>query len=257
MKILSDSAIILRHSDYGEADRIVCYFTPRFGRLKGFARGARKSRKRFGAAFEPFAEVLLHWQPRQSGDLVSLREAELLDLRAGLRNDLETLTLASYGCELVEALFDESGAAPDVFGLLQAFLNHLDRHGFSVEARLLFELRLLELSGYLPHLQHCAACNGSLTTSPVGFAATANGSLCRECGGDRLRLQVDRRTLGTLGRILQTPLTRFTDFRLSALTREEGLGILADALGLHLHRPLKTLALLKQITGTSAPHKSC
>ena len=72
------SAIILRHIDYGEADRIVTALTPDHGRLKGFARGARHSRKRFGAALEPFAEVRLHWSARPGGELVSVREAELV-----------------------------------------------------------------------------------------------------------------------------------------------------------------------------------
>ncbi len=62
-------AIILHHTDYGEADHLVIFLTPELGRLKGFARAARKSRKRFGAALEPCAEVLLHWTARGSGDL--------------------------------------------------------------------------------------------------------------------------------------------------------------------------------------------
>ena len=108
-------AIILHHTDYGEADRIVTFLTPDHGRLKGFARAARKSRKRFGAALEPFAEVQLHWVARSSGDLISLRDAELVSLHTGLRRDLETLMLAGYGCELTEALFDESGTGVEVF----------------------------------------------------------------------------------------------------------------------------------------------
>ncbi len=66
---------------------------------------------------------------RSSGDLVSLRDAELVDLHSGLRRDLETLTLAGYGCELTDVLFDESGVGVEVFQLLQAFLNHLDMVG--------------------------------------------------------------------------------------------------------------------------------
>src|SRR5210317_1853456 len=109
MTLQVSQAIILHHTDYGEADRIVTFLTPDHGRLKGFARAARKSRKRFGAALEPFAEVQIHWTARGSGDLVSLRDAELVDLHSRLRRDLETLSLASYGCELADVLFDESG----------------------------------------------------------------------------------------------------------------------------------------------------
>jgi DNA repair protein RecO (recombination protein O) len=248
MKPQLSQAIILHHSAYGEADRIVTFLTPDHGRIKGFARAARKSRKRFGAALEPFAEVQLHWLARGSGDLVSLRDADLVKLRSGLRRDLETLTLAGYGCELTEVLFDDSGIGVEVFQLLQAFLDHLDIHGYSVEARLLLEVRMLSLAGYMPHLQHCADCFGPLPNGPVSFSAAADGSLCPGCDDGRGILKVDRLTLGTFGRILQTPLTRFVDFKLSPRSRQEGRALLGDALRCHLHRPLKSLEFLNRFS---------
>jgi DNA repair protein RecO (recombination protein O) len=244
MPLTISSAIVLRHVDYGEADRIVTLLTPDHGRLKGFARGARKSRKRFGAALEPFTEVLLHWAERGGGDLVSVREAELVDLHLGLRRDLETLALAGYGCELVEALYDEAVGFAEAFGLLRAFLGHLDCHGGSAEAKLLMELRLLALAGIVPHLQHCAECHGALADGPVGFQAERGGSLCAECGGERVALKVDRLTLGSLGRLLQTPAERFEGIRLTPRTLQEGNALLADSLRGHLRRPLKSAQFL-------------
>jgi DNA repair protein RecO (recombination protein O) len=248
MSELLSQAIILHHTDYGESDRIVTFLTPEHGRLKGFAKAARKSRKRFGAALEPFAEVRMRWSARGSGELVSLREAELVTLRSGLRRDLETLALAGYGCELTEALFDESGAGVEVFQLLQAFLNHLDSCGYSVETRLLLELRMLSVAGYVPHLQHCADCFGELPDGPVSFSAASAGSLCPACDGGRALLKIDRMTLGTFGRILLTPLTSFADFKLGPRSRQEGRALLSDALQCHLHRPLKSLAMLNRFS---------
>ncbi len=244
MKLNVSPAIVLHHTNYGEADRIVTLLTPDNGRIKGFARNARKSRKRFGAALETFAEVQLHWTQRPGSGLVTFQEAELVSLRAGLRTDLDTLALAGYGCELTGVLFDETVGAAETFSLLKAFLDHLDVNGASDEARLLLELRLLSLSGYVPHLQHCAACDADLPAGPVGFSAARNGSLCEACGGGRMTLQVDRMTLGTLGRILQTPLNHFEGFRLSPLTRREGLALMAETLRHHLPSPLKSQSFM-------------
>lgn len=241
---LLSSAIVLRHVNYGEADRIVTVLTPDHGRLKGFARGARSSRRRFGPALEPFAEIRLRWSARPGGELVNLHEAELVSLRLGLRRDLDTLALAGHACELTEALFADAVGAAEAYGLLRAFLDHLDGEGAAATSRLLFELRLLALAGLIPHLQHCAACFGPLPDGPVGFAAAAGGSLCPACGGATAALKVDRLTLGSLGRLLQTPPERFADIRLSPRTLAEGAALLADALRGQLGRPLRSSAFL-------------
>lgn len=247
MQLNVSPAIVLHYTNYGEADRIVTLLTPDYGRIKGFARNARKSRKRFGAALEPFAEVRLHWQARPGSDLVTFKEAELVKLRVGLRDNLETLALAGYGCELTSALFDESVGAAETFSLLRAFLEHLDAHGASPEARLLLELRLLSLSGYVPHLQHCSVCDAQLPSGSVGFSAARNGSLCDACGGNRMPLRVDRMTLGTLGRILLAPFDGFDGYHLSPLSRREGLALLSETLRHHLPSPLKSQSFMDSL----------
>ncbi|BCA78892.1 DNA repair protein RecO [Desulfuromonas sp. AOP6] len=249
MQILRSEAIILRHVDYGEADRIVTFYTPELGLLKGFARSARRSRKRFGPALEPFAQVMMHWSPPGRGQLLSLKEAELLDLHAGLRTDLLALALAGYGCELVEELQGEESGHPRVYGLLRAFLGHLATSGGSPEARLLFELRLLELAGYIPHLLHCSECMETLRTETVYFEAARGGSLCALCEGGRGSLKVSLLTLGTLSRILRAPLESFEGYRLSEHTLVQAEAMLTSAIGPHLHHRLKSLVFLQQVGG--------
>lgn len=249
--ISSSDAIILRHLDYGEADRIVTFLTPDHGRMKGFARGARRSRRRFGPALELFASVRLYWAPSRSGGMVSLREAELLDLRPGLRGDLAAVALAGYGCELTEELLGEGPLHPAVFPLLRAFLDHLASGGAGGESRLLLELRLLALAGYVPHLLHCAGCGGSLGSGEIGFDPVRSGPLCLPCGGGDLPLRVDVRTLGSLARCLQTPSDLFRGFRFGGRTLTEGEAVLGASLRPHLPRPLRSLAFLESVL--SAP----
>jgi len=243
MQLFSSDAIVLRHVDYGEADRIVTCFTRDFGLLKGFARGARKSVKRFGPALEPLAEVQLFWDEGRGG-LPSLKEAELVDLHGGLRGSLPVLALAGYGCELIEALFGEGEPFPQVFDLLRAFLAHLNAGGDPVAGRFLLELRALHLAGYIPHFLHCAECGGPLPER-FGFDARRGGSLCPGCGSGA-GVEVGLLTIGSLARSLLTPVERFEGFRFSDTTLAEGRQVLADALAGHLLRPLKSLVFLER-----------
>jgi DNA repair protein RecO (recombination protein O) len=246
MRELRSEAIVLRHLNYGESDRIVTFFAPGYGRLRGFARAARKSRRRFAASLEPFASAILHWSPARYGGLVTLKEAELIDLRVGLRADLAAIALATYACELIESLFAEEEAQDQVYDLLHAFLDHLCACGGTPPARLLFELRLLNLSGYIPHLLHCASCFGRLAGPEVQFSAEQGGSLCPACSGGRRSVVVSLLTLGSVSRILRGPLITFAEIRLSRQTLAEGERLVADALHCHLSRPLRSLAFLEQ-----------
>lgn len=240
-------AIILRHVDYGEADRIVTFFTPDHGRCKGFARGARKSRKRFGPGLEPFSRVRMHWSASAKGGLMTLREVDLVDLNAGLRNDLEAIALAGYGCELIDELVGEDPGHPKLFYLLEAFLATLAASGFSESTRLLFELRLLDEIGYLPHLLHCSECFADLTADPVSFNAGRGGSLCRNCDASGAGVLLSRATLGSLSKILRSPVTAFTEISLGATTLQEGGRAIQAAIQGQLAHPLRSLDFLQNI----------
>lgn len=250
MKIHSSDAIILHHRNYGESDRIITFLSPEEGICKGFARNARASRKRFGPALETFAQVRLHYNISRNGELLSLRDAELLDLRTGLRRDLQSLALAAYGCELVEALGGGHGH-PEIFALLAAYLDHLASAGATPEARLLLEIRLLFHSGYAPHLQHCAACSGPLPTT-FSFSAAKGGSLCPACAPPGL-FPVSLGTIGTLARLARTPIAAFSGFHFGERTLNEGGKILGDALRQHLTKPLKSLDFLAEIQSIPLP----
>ena len=247
MQLNVSDAIILRHINYGEADRIVTFFTPEHGLCKGFARNARKSRKRFGPGLESFAKVRMHWKANAAGGLLTLNEVDLLDLHVGLRSDLEAIALAGYGCELVEELVGDDPGHPEIYHLLDAFLGQLSTSGFSVSARLLFELRLLDAIGYLPHLLHCSDCFSDLLVDPVSFDPGRGGSLCRSCDPDGDGLLITRATLGSLSRILRSPVTMFAEINLGETTLNEGGKAVQAAIQAHLSRPLRSLAFLQDI----------
>lgn len=236
-------ALVLRHVDYADADRIVSLLTPEFGIQKGFAKAARKSRKRFGPAFEPFTQLIIHWRESR-GQFWLLQEAEIVNARGGLRTDLERLALAGYGVELVELLVEEGQPQQEVCELLCAFLDHLDQDGDNAIGRLLFELRLVFLLGYIPHLLHCSECLKIFGAEKVRFDATRGGSLCLQCAGTA-GIPIGLGTIGSLARSLNVAHHRFAGFRFGAQTLDEGGAILSQVLDTVLPRTPKSLKFLQ------------
>lgn len=239
-------AIVLRYIDYGESDRILTLLTREYGRIKGFARAGRNSRKRFGATLEPFTRALFYWRTGK-GSLLTLQEAELIDPHFGLRRDLQILTVASYGVELTELLVEEGQEAGLIYELLASFLVFIEQGGDLTTARLLLELRLVYLLGYMPHLLHCSECLLIFRDQAmVFFDATRGGSLCPACAAERGET-VSLGTLGSLSRSLKVAHDRFSGFQFGPKTLAEAQRILAQTLPPLWPREPKSLRFLSQL----------
>ncbi len=183
MSELRSEALVLRRFDYGEADRIVWLILPGRGRLAAFAAGARKSKRRFAGALEPFARLSVRLTPPRRGDLFRLAEAEILEIHEPLRHSLEALASASAACELVAALCPEAHSAPggDLYVPLLGYLRALVRSGSQPNDFYRFLLLGLEAAGLRPKLSHCARCRESTEHGRTHFDAAEGGFLCERC----------------------------------------------------------------------------
>lgn len=244
--LLRCEGVVLRYVNYADADRIVSVFTAAWGIKKGFARSARNSRKRFGPALEPFTQALFHWRQGR-GDLWTLQEADLINPRSGLRSDLDRLALAAYGVELVELLAAEVEDHQRIYELLCGYLDFLNRGGDCAVARLLFELRLVYLLGYIPHLLHCSECLKIFDNEPVRFDSRRGGSLCRACAGAN-DLEVSLGSIGSLARSLRVSHQQFDGFKLGSTTIRDARMLLSQVLHQILPREPNALKFLARLS---------
>ena len=240
-------AIILRYTNYGEADRIVTLLTKEHGVCSAFARNARKSKRRFGGSLQPFNRIRVLWQTRRSGGMPQLAEVELLGAATPLLADLDALSLAAYGCELVAVLLPEQQPVPDVYQVLKSFLAHLPIAESLPVARLLLELRLLQLSGLLPHIGHCASCWEPLRDEWLLFDAQRGGTLCPRCSKTKNGVAVQSATLGSVARMLQVKYDKFTGIRLSEQTLQQGGAVLRQVLSGCVTKPLKSEQFINKL----------
>jgi DNA repair protein RecO (recombination protein O) len=182
MQETTTSAIIMRIREIGESDLLVTFFTPDKGQVKGVAKGARKSRKRFANCLETFSLVNLEYGWKKEGGLCLLHSGKLLDAYPALRSDFSTLSRASYLIELTEVLFPTGVAEREMFELLRGSLESLARGTAPELSMILFEARALALGGYAIRTGRCCCCGRSYTGSGTAvFRQDRGGIACLRC----------------------------------------------------------------------------
>jgi len=180
-------AIILDSFDFGESDRILAFCTKDFGKVKGIAKGARRSRKRFVGRLEPGGCIKLFFHYNGKSELVRVEDAALIHGFEGFRTDVESYAAACYLLELTGAFTRTGLALPEVFDLLLDFLALMDTGCESALISRFFEVKLLSILGFMPGLEHCVSCGGQVESAEKGgklrFSARRGGLLCGGCLG--------------------------------------------------------------------------
>ncbi len=171
-----DTGVVLRTIKLGESDRIVSVVTPGHGKVRGVAKGVRKTKSRFGARLEPLSHVsLLVYEGR---DLDIISQAETIDHFRPIREDLDRMASAMNLLEVVDQVAQEKEANPRLYQMLVGALRELaDRPAPLLVAA--FFWKLLSLEGAHPLLSQCAVCSSDADL--VAFDLTMGGVLCRSC----------------------------------------------------------------------------
>src|SRR4030042_1166098 len=122
MPLFTTHAIVIRSANYGESDKIIPFFTKEFGKLKGIAKGARRSRKRFQNALGLFSHLRLIFFDREGMGLVRAESGDILHTFPKIREDLKKIFYGNYYLELVNEMSEERETNGEDFDLLLSFL---------------------------------------------------------------------------------------------------------------------------------------
>lgn len=189
MPLLKTPAITLKSRKWGEADRIVTFYTLRFGKLRGVARGARRMKSRFGSALEPFVQCELNLFEKHGDSLYRITQADIQEAFAGLREDLTLMSGAARLANLVAAVTGEGDQGPRIFETLLSGFRSLEDGDDPTLTTLLYQIKLLGLTGFRPQTDHCTACSAAVGpksgTVLRQFAPTSGGLVCPDCASRR------------------------------------------------------------------------
>ena len=171
---------MLRHTDWGEADRLLSLFTREAGKLRSVAKGVRRLRSRKAGHLEPFTRVAL--MLARGRDLWIVTQAETVDAFQPLREDLVRTGYAAYVIELLDRFTYEEGENRPLYDLVVDALGRVALEPDPFLSVRYYEMRLLDFLGFRPHLFECANCRTAIEPVDQYFSPSAGGVICPKCG---------------------------------------------------------------------------
>jgi DNA repair protein RecO (recombination protein O) len=172
-------AIVLKRTNFGEADRLLTLYSREFGKLKAIAKGARKPQSRKTGHVELFMRS--QFLCAKGHDLAIITQAEMLEPYARLRDDLVLTTYAAYAVELLDRFTVEDEKNAGLFNLLADSLSRLASHDDVRLVTRFYELHILAIAGFQPQLFRCLGCNEPIQEQDQFFSDDMGGLLCPNC----------------------------------------------------------------------------
>jgi DNA repair protein RecO (recombination protein O) len=242
------TAIVLRHADWGEADRLVTLYTREQGKLRAVAKGARKITSRKAGHLEPFTQVKL--QLSRGRDLFIVTQADTLEAYLPLRETLLLTGNASYVIELLDRfVYEDEGANPSLFRLLSDTLKRLSASDDTWLAVRYYEMRLLDYLGFRPQLFECANCGREIKAEEQFFSYSAGGVICPRCGRGLPNLRpISVETLKYLRHFQRSSYGEAARARPTAEVRAEAESLMQGYFTYLLERELNSPGFIKRVS---------
>lgn len=170
--------IVLKRMNFGEADRILTILTERFGKVKAIAKGVRKGKSKLAGHLEPF--MLIDLQLHEGKTFYIVTGAEISSDFPEIHNELKKTSQAFYLAELIDKFLPEHQKSEEVYYLFCSALKYLNENEKSLFLRI-FELKIIEASGFHPELYECVHCKNKLEDESNFWDAVEGGVICGDC----------------------------------------------------------------------------
>jgi len=244
MALRESEAIVLRTYPFREADLLVTLFTRAEGKVRGVARSAKKSKRRFGGALEPLTYVRAFYDVKERQELTRFDACEVLESPMAAEVSYPRAVALGHIAELLDELLPDHEANDAIFRLTLSVLHVLTGQDIWMPVTY-FELWLTRLVGFLPELTECVVCGRSLNGSHAYFHALSDGLMCDD---DRRlassELSSDSRLLAA--QMFRAPVESFAG---KPWPRGQGADLrklLIQILQRHIEKKLVTAAMLEK-----------
>jgi DNA repair protein RecO (recombination protein O) len=246
MALKESEAIVLRTYPLREADLLVTFLTRTEGKVRGVARAAKKSRKRFGGALEPLTFVRAFYEDRERQELARLDALEVLESPLASEVGYPRAVALAHIAELLDELLPDREANDAVFRLTLSVLSRLRSSEIWMPITY-FELWMTRLVGFLPDLSECVMCGRALNGSRAFFHALADGLMC----ADDKRLassEISGASRTLAAQMFRAPVESFAGTEWPKSKASDLRKFLMQILERHLERKLVTAGMLEKIS---------
>ena len=246
MALRESEAIVLRTYPMREADLLVTLFTRLEGKLRGVARSAKKSKRRFGGALEPLTYVRAYYDVRERQELVRLDACEVLESPLASEISYPRAVALGHIAELLDELLPDREANDAVFRLTLSVLQAVAGPQIWMPVTY-FELWLTRLAGFLPEFLECVVCGRSLNGSRAYFHALADGLMSTD--DKRLassEISSESRTLAA--QMFRAPVETFVGMPWPKSQCADLRKFLIQTLQRHIEKKLVTAGMLEKLS---------
>ncbi len=182
MAIISTEAIVLRSIDHRETSKIAFFFTRSHGKVIGVLKGIRKDPRKFHTSLDKLSVNDIVFYQYRNSDIHLVSHCDMKEHFMDIRRDIKRITAGEYACELVNKIMPLEQRNGLVYDLLLDYCRALG-HGRDVGRLVhMFQIKLLALSGFRPHIDSCVQC-GREVKGRTRFSTQKGGLVCDHCEG--------------------------------------------------------------------------
>lgn len=238
-------AIVLRTYPLRESDLLVTLFTRTEGKVKGVAKAAKRSKRRFGGALEPLTYVRAYFEDRERQELARLDSCEVLLSPLATEVSYPRAVALGHIAEVLDELLPDREANDTMFRLARSVLVSLQGPAIWMPLTY-FDLWTVRLVGFLPELSECTVCGAALNGSRAYFHALVDGLMC--AADKRLASsELSPESRAVAAEMFRSPIENFAASPWPKSRASDLRRYLVQIMERHLEKKLVTVAMLQKL----------
>lgn len=173
-------AIVLKTFDVRETSKIAVFYTKEYGKVTGVLKGIRKDPRKFGSSLDRFSVNDIVFYRYRNKDVHLISQCDLKEYFFLTRQDYKRTVAANYGLELVDTIMQAEQVNKKIYSLILQYLHSLEEYKDIDKLVHIFQIKILLLSGFRPHIDSCVQCNKKIF-GKVRFSMKLGGLICQDC----------------------------------------------------------------------------